>query len=410
MRWLWRTAALLLALASGLSGADTFERSNTSIRVGPKVSAIAAADLNGDGLPELITADTGRLSDLNEERPANDQLSFFVATGPLEYEAQPQLRTGFGPYAIAVANVDALEAPDLIVVNFHASRNRDLTLLRNLGGGLFEPLNFTVSDDETHYSRMRDGDGQAVFSKPGLTALRVFDFDGDGYRDALATGWSSDVLVYFRGHIDDYFSAPILIDLEGGPRDLGLADFDQDGEMDVAVALYSAGEIAILRGLGDGKFELASRFPSRAALPGVLKTADMDGDGAADLIVGHVHAEDSVAIFAGGAGLSFPVSQEIVLGEVRGAIEFEIRDVLAEDFNRDGRIDLAVAGHKARQVVVLIQQPSEGFPLKFKRETYRFKKGRPRKLVASDFNGDGKLDIAVALWETDRIEFLLGRD
>ena len=85
---------------------------------------------------------------LRDTIPADDELSFLVATEPLKYLSQPKLSTGFAPYAIALVNIDALKAKDLLVANFMATKNRDLTLLRNLGNNIFEPIHFEVNDEE----------------------------------------------------------------------------------------------------------------------------------------------------------------------------------------------------------------------------------------------------------------------
>ena len=101
------------------AGADTFEKHTRWLPVGPNPSAIAAADLNGDEWPEIVTADVGSLTDPREERPAHDQLSFLVALGDLDYEPQPQLQTGFAPYCIAVIrrtdlNVEGFSVPGAV--------------------------------------------------------------------------------------------------------------------------------------------------------------------------------------------------------------------------------------------------------------------------------------------------------
>lgn len=403
-------ALLLVACFCAVSAySDTFRRSDTTLPTGPDVVAIAVADLNEDGLPEIVTADRGRLSDPNDERPANDQLSFFVATGPLKYVAQPQLRVGFAPYALKIVNVDALRAPDIVAVSFMASRDRDLTLFRNLGQNLFEPVGFSVPDDDISYDRMNDGAGEPVFTTPGLTALEVYDFDQDGYRDAIATGWSSDVLVYFPGHIEKYFAAPRIIPMPGAPRDLVRGDFNGDGHQDLAVALYAEGKIAIVTGDGKGNFTEASRFESRGALPAILRAADFDGDGVTDLIVGHVHGDDSLVIFRGGGNGQFPVSQEIMFGKDREAVEVGIRDVAVADFDRNGRPDIALTGFKSGELIVLMNQSAKAFPLNFSKETYQFRNGSPRAVSAADLNGDDKLDLVVSTWESDRLEFFVQR-
>ncbi|HEO71445.1 MAG TPA: hypothetical protein ENN80_09285, partial [Candidatus Hydrogenedentes bacterium] len=182
-------------LACGAGATDTFSKHKRWLSVGPNPSYIVAADLTGDGLPEILTADAGSLTDPREERPAHDQVSLLVARGDLEYEHQPQLQTGFAPYCIVIANIDALKAPDIVVGSFHAVRRRNLSLFRNLGENLFEPLHFRIPPDkELPYKRMRDGDGSPVFTTPGITSLVVRDINHDGFRDVVATGWSSDVI------------------------------------------------------------------------------------------------------------------------------------------------------------------------------------------------------------------------
>lgn len=404
-----RYISIAICLASVAAGAQTFFRSDSTLATGPSVVAIAIADLNDDGLPEIVTADRGRLSDPHDERPANDQLSYFVATEPLKYAPQPQLRVGFAPYALQIVNVDALRAPDIVAVSFMASRNRDLTLLRNLGENLFEPIEFSVPDDDVSYARMLDGAGEPVYTTPGLTAVEVFDFDNDGYRDAVATAWSSDALVYFPGHIEEYFSAPRMIALPGAPRDVVRGDFNRDGHQDLAVALYAAGEIAILHGDSKGEFTIGTRFESRGGLPAMIETADFDGDGITDLLVGHVHGDDSLVVFRGTGEGEFTVSQEILLGENRDAVEFGIRGVAVADIDGNGRPDIAVTGFESQELVVLMNQRTTGFPLKFEKERYRFKSGRPRAVTAADLNGNGKLDLAVSVWESERLEFFLQR-
>ena len=134
--------------------AQTFVQQTKWYKVGPNPTSIAAGDLNGDGLPEIVTSDRGRLADPREERPAEAHLSVLRAKEALVYEFLPQLRTGFGPYEVVIANIDALKAKDIVVANFMASRDRDLTLLRNIGEDLFEPSHFTL-DDETLVSDLR---------------------------------------------------------------------------------------------------------------------------------------------------------------------------------------------------------------------------------------------------------------
>lgn len=398
----------LLGLACFSTHADTFLRHPKTFRVGPNPSSIAAADLNGDGLLDIVTSNHGRLADIRDESPANDTISYLLAEGPLQYRSQPPLRSGFGPYEIVIANIDALKAPDIVVVNFHAARNRDLTLLRNIGENLFEPRYFSIPDDKLHYARTRDGDNQPLFSTPGLTSLIIEDVDGDGYRDAIATGWSADVLVFFPGEPNAYFGNPVITELRGGPRDAALADFDNDGKLDLAVTLYSSNEIALLRGDGAGAFTLSERFESRGKLPHKILCVDLNNDGKKDLVVSHTYSNDSVVVFYGEDSFSFPLSQEILLGSDRNKLEYDIRDIAVADFTGNGRMDIALACKEASAVVLLKNvSKGRGMPQSFTEEVYTYKGGRPYALCVGDFNQNQKPDLAVALWGANAVALLL---
>jgi len=401
---------LMCIALSFCAASATFTRHPKTFLVGPNPNAIVAADLDGNGLPEIVTANTGAMGDPRHERPANDELSLLVATSSLEYATQPPLRTGFAPYAIVVGNVDALKAPDIVVASFFSVRHRDMSLFRNMGDNLFEPSHFRVPNDALTYNRMRDGDDQPLFTSPGLTALVLRDFNGDGYRDVIATGWSSDVLVVFPGTPDTYFGEPSVIPAAEGPRDIQAADFDGDGHADLALALYSSHQVALWRGDGAGVFEPATHFGSRGRLPSRVRVGDMNRDDRLDLIVSHCYTDDSVVLFYGGGGFEFGVSQEIILGEDRDVLEHEIRDMVVADLNNDARLDIATACHGSKQVVVLINDSSDtAVPQKFTRETYEYEKGKPHALCVADFNADGALDVGVALWDINAVSLLLGK-
>ncbi len=392
------------------SDAQVFRKHSKWLTVGPNPTAIVAVDLDGDELPEIVTADRGRLVNPRESRPAHDQLSYLAAKENLEYEPQPQLRTGFGPYCLAVANLDELRAPDIVVGSFLASRQRDVTLFRNIGDRLFEPHHFTVDDERLAYTQRLDGDGSPVYTTPGITALAVRDINRDGYRDIIATGWSSDVIVYMQGAIEWYFERPELIEAKGGPRDIAVADFDGDGWDDFALAMYSSEQVALWKGDGEGGFEPVTRFSSRGRLPHRIRAADMNSDGEQDLVISHWAADDSIVIFYGESDFRFGSSREILLGSDREKVEAEIRDIAVGDLDGDGRPDIAAACYASNEVVVLMNRSKDTrLPQPFEEERHSYTNGKPRALCIADFNNDNKRDLGVALWEADRVALLLGK-
>jgi hypothetical protein len=379
--------------------------------VGPNPCAIACADLNGDDYLDIVTTDRGILTDTREQRPANDELSILLGGADLGFEKlHPSLKTDFGPYAVVLANIDAMKWPDIIVASFHATRGHPVSLFLNLKPeGIFRPYEFAVPLDKLDYARHRDGDNQPIFTLPGITALAVQDLNGDGLRDLVATAWSCDSIFVFSGHAETYFAAPVHFAAPGGPRDLVLADFNADNATDMAVAMYATGEIALWRGNPKGEFTPAGRFPTRGRLPVAIATADFDGDGRRDLAVAHGHADDSIVVFYGDGNFGFSISQEILLAPERERIEAEIRDLVAEDVSGDGRADLVAACHASREVAVCVNQEAAGGLPRFAIERYTFPEGRPRAICTGDFDRNGSKDLAVALWDVNAVGLMIRR-
>ena len=400
---------VLMILAGGAFGQGaprTFAMPTRTFQVGPNPNAVVAADLTDNGLLDIVTADRGELFDAREERPANDELSILLAENPFDYvKRYPPLKTGFAPYALALANVDGLKWPDIIAVNFHAARSRHISVFLNLKDeGVFKPIEFKMPDTGLDYHRHYDGEGAPLFTTPGLTSVIVRDLDGDGLRDLVATGWSSDVVLIMPGHRDEIFGAPRFIPVSGAPRALALGDLDDDGRLDMAVVCYATAEVALFKGDGRFGFTFHSRFQTRGNLPTTVYIQDMNNDGRADIIVSHAHTDDTIVIFYSDGPFSYPLSQEIMLGENRDVLEHEIRDIAIADLNGSGRMDLVAACHASRQVVVLFNESDSTSPnQRYRRESYRFNDGKPRALHVADFDNDGRPDIAVALWETNSV-------
>ncbi len=386
-----------------------FKRYPRSFAVGSQPVSLVLADLNGDGKPEIITANRGHLTDPGEEVPANDEVSVLIAGDDLVYRHGAQLETGFAPYDIEAVNVDGQRALDLVVVNFMSRRGRDLSMFRNLGEFRFEPLHYSVPTDALTYRRHRYSDDTPLFTLPGLTSVAVARLDGDEFRDAVATGWSSDVLVYFRGSRETYFEAPSFLESPGGPRDIQIADLDKDGDSDLVTVQYSSSEIALWLGDGEGGFEEVKRFPSGGTLPNQVRLVDMDRNGWLDLVVSHRYTEDNVVIWYGREGLRYDRMLKLEAGEDREALEHDIRDIAVADFDLNGWLDIAASCPVSRECMVWFQEQRAGSGTSFRQEIHAFKEsdGEPYALAADDVDGDGDTDLGIAMWRSNEVTFLL---
>jgi hypothetical protein len=170
---------------------------------------------------------------------------------------------------------------------------------------------------------------------------------------------------------------------------VAVGDFNGDGKLDLAVANYTSGDVTILLGDGSGGFTEAAGSPVRVgANPVSVAVGDFNGDGKPDLAVAN-SISDNVTILLGDGtgGFSQPAGSPLGLGG-------EPSSVAVGDFNGDGKPDLAVANLNSNNVTILLGDGSGGF-INALGSPVGAGNG-PFSVAVGDFNGDGKLDLAVA--------------
>ncbi|CAN5217565.1 hypothetical protein BH09BAC1_BH09BAC1_12000 [soil metagenome] len=131
-----------------------------------------------------------------------------------------------------------------------------------------------------------------------------------------------------------------------------------------------------------------------------LTTADFNNDGIADLAVISYY-EDSVFIFlgTGSGGFSPPTQYHVAVSTIFSNVATAI---ISADFNRDGKIDLAIG--VSIDVIILLGNGNGTFGAPVAYPTSNI----INSLITADFNGDGKLDVAAATDQISTISVLLG--
>jgi len=224
----------------------------------------------------------------------------------------------------------------------------------------------------------------ATGKTPGV--LRTGDVSGDGALD-LVTIVSGNKLAVLKGNGDGTFgTAATLATGSVKPRDFALADLDNDNDLDLAV-LHTGGQLATLGNDGTATFA-APTIAKTGAGATALAIADFNGDGNLDAAVTHSVTSRFIAVMLGKGDLAFLDRLKIAypLGAKASAL-------VASDFDGDGRIDLAIANGAGGQVRILRGLGNGGFAPTL---NLTLDDTPPRKLSAltlGDFDGDGRADL-----------------
>jgi hypothetical protein len=234
------------------------------------------------------------------------------------------------------------------------------------------------------------------------------DFNGDGKLDLAVVDFPNDVSVLL-GHGDGTFQQGGKYPVGLFPNSMVAGDFNGDGRVDLAFANSADNTVSVLLGNGDGSFQPAQAYPAGQA-PVALVAGDFNGDGKLDLAAvddGQWYGGTSmVAVLLGNGDGTFQRARQSSLEESAAS------SIVAGDFNGDGHFDLAVAGadtHNTGDVSVLLGhgdgtfKPGETYILGV--EGYI---GDYPGLVAGDFNGDGRTDLATANPGSNDVSVLLG--
>jgi hypothetical protein len=333
----------------------------TRLFVGGPSLNLLTADFNNDSNPDLAVTNDSKVVVL-------------LGDGTGGFQPAVNYDAGHLPRGMAVGDLDNDGRTDLIVANLE-----DISVLINNGSGGFKaPTNFPA--------------GQ------GPNALGTGDFNGDGNTDVAVVNRDSDNVTILLGDGHGGFDSVVNFPAGELPLNIAIGDYDDDGRLDLAISTYTSQEILILKGDGMGGFTTSNSYPLGGNATRII-AGDFNHDQNLDLAVGvnNIFPNNHMAVFLGHGDGTFTESSDILVPDPQA--------LAAADYDGDGNLDLACTSYFVPNIEVALGDGTGGFapPRKTRLPGHPY----PYDLVAADFNGDGRRDLAISNFQSRYTTILL---
>lgn len=364
-------------------------------------------DFNSDGFGDVVADDTGGII-------------LFLSNGDGSFSEQWTYSTMSSTHFFAPSDIDTNGILDLVVTN---STAQSISVFFGVGDGTFslptdhylqyKPSMVLTKDmnldgvpdvltstnggvmvllgapDGTLNEQQIIGHGLASNNEAPLIAIGEFNFDA--HQDVIIGSRAADVVVIVSGQTDGRFEAPSVYP-SSGSGDRVIADFDNDGDQDVAVLGY--GHIQVHSNVDSGALIETGDYVTETRDGGRMAIADINRDGDLDLLAVS-YGWHYLNVLLGKDGVAFDEPSIYYVGSYVSAMA-------VTDYNNDSFVDVVLTNYAG--ILLWPGQMDGTFPSSVLVET----EGTPDDVIAADFNHDGYSDLAILNSYFEAIDILLG--
>lgn len=424
-------------LGNGLGGFTP----SIEIPVGTSPNSIEIADLNKDGLKDFVVVNSGdstlgviaqissnvfsamttfavdvgpiqvRLADLDEDtfldaivcNNGANNITLWYNDHVGGFQNSSLISVGASPTGIDVSDIDGNNKPDITVVN---SGEDSLSIIMNRGGGTLENLPvfsviagpFNIIGADFNADGVADlvlntgnqlvqvlpgnteGLGYKASTKIGPTLVTHADWNSDGNQDVAVIHTGTNEISLLLGRGNGLFSAGVSLINVIGARGLLGGDWNKDNKMDLAVSVGGTSSVRIFMGKGDGTFETPVDYTVGAG-PSKLVVADFNSDGFIDIAV-VCQTGNVVSVLLGSGDGTFGSRADAATGSGPSDLGFG-------DINEDQIVDLVISEESNSNIGILIGKGDGSFQTVVSTTTG----GSPIGIEVQDFNNDTHLDV-----------------